>query len=128
MGPGGFPRWLREHMASADLNSVEVAEAVGVSQPAVHAWLHGQSVPRAGNIAKLARLFEVPSSQIYIALGRFSPDYEQDLTPEMRELLRLLSERPRAVQRHAVIMLQRLLDYLEETAISEGEGVAEGQE
>lgn len=50
------------------LTQAELAEQVGVSETAISHWESGRKRPRASNIRKLAKVFEVSPQEVLVAI------------------------------------------------------------
>ena len=84
----GFGRWLKDQMTRLEMNQSELASCVGVSHVAVSHWVSGVSGPSPASMAKLARVLEVPVSELYVAMGRIPPrEAFADLPEEKRALI-----------------------------------------
>jgi transcriptional regulator with XRE-family HTH domain len=117
-GQDGPPDWatrLRKLRRLADLTQVEVADRLGVSQPAIAGWERGKSQPRPEHYSSMMDLYVrcVPLTLVGLpgelaALEKGVPRKERRFTPEWaaqlakaRERLRdsRVRERLRAIKR-----------------------------
>jgi transcriptional regulator with XRE-family HTH domain len=77
------------------VQAVDIANALGVSQSTVANWLHGRKMPRAGHIQQLAIYFGVSKSEI------LTPINEQvraiEISPEEEEVFSKLTDESRRV-------------------------------
>jgi transcriptional regulator with XRE-family HTH domain len=55
-----------------------LAEKLGVSRQAVHAWLKGDSVPRAKHMAEIENLTGIPMQEWFAAAGENGSDDNGD--------------------------------------------------
>lgn len=53
---------LRDFMQKNNYTQTQMAEKVGVSASAIHAWLHNAGTPCGDNLARLTQVLELPSS------------------------------------------------------------------
>ena len=66
---------LREHRARCKMTQEFVAEALGVSRPAVSKWENGTSDPSTTNLIALAKLYGVsPEELLHSAAGEKAAD------------------------------------------------------
>jgi len=59
---------LAKHIERAGLRQVDVAKAMGVSQPVVHYWCTGEKRPSPERIPALAKLLNVEPIRLFTEL------------------------------------------------------------
>jgi transcriptional regulator with XRE-family HTH domain len=104
-----FSRWLERKMSEENLNVVGLAAKLHVSHPTVSQWLNDASIPRHKNIAKLAELFRVPIEEVYQALGRIPTPDDEDLPPEVKQLMEITRSLPPEQRRLLYAMARELV-------------------
>jgi transcriptional regulator with XRE-family HTH domain len=85
-----FGRWLQREIDARDWNLSGLAHRMGLAHSSVHAWMRGKTRPSPVSIRKLARVLEVPLTDVHIALGDIPP--LDDLTDQQRRVVGLLLE------------------------------------
>ena len=71
--PEAFATWLTQRMRILGSKNSDIAEATGVTGPAVSLWRTGVNVPDNDRIAPLAEALKVPEETLLIKLGRLQP-------------------------------------------------------
>ncbi len=61
-------------LAVRDLTQRALADALGVKQPTVSAWLSGESEPASAVVFELERVLELPPGHLSRHLGYLPPD------------------------------------------------------
>lgn len=75
-----FSQWLTAAMEEQDVQAVELAALLGVTEGAVSRWKNGQSVPKNGTMRDLARIFQVDLLQL-MALANVPGVRESGIPP-----------------------------------------------
>jgi transcriptional regulator with XRE-family HTH domain len=68
-----FPIWLVKRMGVLGLKNSDIAEATGVTGPAVSLWRTGVNVPDVDRMAALAEILRVPPETILLKLHKLVP-------------------------------------------------------
>lgn len=128
-----WPDWLRDVMATKDLNNKGLAALLDVSGSTVGNWLEGKHRPEAALIGKLADLAGVAWTELYDIVypqpgqaRKALADPSQSVDPLTLDLLRLLARRTeaeRAMVVEAATSLLALVDRGKREALT-GDGEA----
>lgn len=63
----GISTWLREMLKEGRYkNAVKMAEAFGVTEPAVIYWLHGQRRPSVNSCRRIAEATDTPIAEVVL--------------------------------------------------------------
>lgn len=82
-----------------------LCKQIGVSQPAVSKWLTGKAYPSIDKIVDLAEFLHVNVEWLITGKGPKS-EKERYPSPEIEEIIEILSKQPVEKQRKAAIILQ----------------------
>ena len=88
-----FSTNLQRYIKALGYTQIEIAEALGVSQQAVHTWVTGENVPRLNKAQRLAAFLNVKLTDLVYPHG-MEETLEEALArrPELQELLTLAIE------------------------------------
>ena len=59
-----YNRVLKKHMIEKKISQSKLAKLIGVTQPAVGAWIKGKRIPKERNIAMISKALKIPASEI----------------------------------------------------------------
>ncbi len=82
---------FRDARKRKNMTIIQVANLIGVSQPALTSWEVGKSTPSLEKALRLAELYEVSLDYL---LGRSSVEDIQEYTPIPKEVLPILDNKP----------------------------------
>lgn len=110
-----FARNLRDLMARKGYKRPDLQKYLNVSYSAVTWWVHGDRIPRADMLDKIAKLFNVPVSRLF-SVGKQEDTKETQKVPDLLlghrkefwESLFILDKLPKDKQKTALIFLKGL--------------------
>jgi transcriptional regulator with XRE-family HTH domain len=87
----GFPAWLTARMDARQWNTVQLGRALGVDPSLVSRYLSGERLPSQASMHAMARAFQLPVQEVWVATGHVPPDAVPD-DPRRRDLVRTIAD------------------------------------
>lgn len=108
-----FSENLSRYIKDLGYTQMEIAEALGVSQQAVHNWVSGENVPRLNKAQKLAQFLGVKLTDLVYPYDlELQQSLEEAFTdrPEMRVLFKLAKDCSPDEVKQAIKIIEALRD------------------
>lgn len=105
----GFSERLKESRKQARLTQVEIAEKLGISQPAYASWERGTKKPTQENLVKIAQILNVKTDYL---VGNFSEENTNNKLEDIEILFRKNSEG--LTDEEKVVFRKELISFMEE--------------
>ena len=105
----GFSERLKESRKQAHLTQVDIAEKLGISQPAYASWERGTQKPTQENLVKIAQVLNVSVDYL---IGNFS---EKNTNKELEDIEILFRKNSEGLtDDEKVVFRQELIAFMEE--------------
>lgn len=105
----GFSERLKESRKQARLTQVEIAEKLGISQPAYASWERGTKKPTQENLVKIAQILNVKTDYL---VGNFSEENTNNKLEDIEILFRKNSEG--LTDEEKVVFRKELISFMKE--------------
>ena len=104
-----FSERLKTLRKEAGLTQVDVAEKLGISQPAYASWERGVKKPTQDNLVKIAQILNV---SIDYLVGNSDKDVKEDALDNVELLFRMNSKG--LTEEEKIIFKKELIEFMEE--------------